>query len=394
MSRETARPRAIIVGAGIGGLTAAAALTQADVDVRVLERAHTLEAVGAGLTLQPNAILALSRLGLADEVTDTGQRLFTAQIRDRRGRTLMGLSPAAGNELLAEVGAPAVGIHRATLQRILAAAVGRSAITLGTQVVGVTDEGRGVLLADGTTLTADIVIGADGLNSRLRAHLVGQAPPRYAGYYCWRGVGPLSSFQPDWGGEYWGRGRRFGGCGIDGGRLYWFAVAQGPADGHDPEGAWAAALAAVADFPPEVREAVAATDPAAVFRTDLADRDPITTWGAGAMTLLGDAAHPMTPNLGQGACQAIEDAVVLGAAVWRTGASPAALRDYERRRQPRANATVLAARQIGEVAQWSHPVSGAVRDAAARLTPASVLQRQLRRGWVGGPTPQPSRPMG
>lgn len=384
MSREAVLPRAIIVGAGIGGLTAAIGLKMADVDVLVVDRAASLEPVGAGLTLQPNAVRALHHLGMAEQVMAAGQHLVTAQIHDRRGRLLMGLSPEAGNELLAEVGAPALGIHRATLQRLLVDAVGPDSIRLATEVTGYTDDGRTVLLSDGSALHADIVIGADGLNSRLRAQLLQDGPPRYAGYYCWRGIGPLGEFRHDWAGEYWGRGRRFGGCGIDGDRLYWFAVAEGPAGGRDPDGAHGGALAAIAEFPPEVREAVAATDAAAVFRTDIADRDPVTTWGDSALTLLGDAAHPMTPNLGQGACQAIEDAAVLAGSVWRTGASPAALRDYERQRQPPANSTVLAARRLGEVAQWSTPGAAFARDLTARLTPASVVRRQLRRGWGGG----------
>jgi 2-polyprenyl-6-methoxyphenol hydroxylase-like FAD-dependent oxidoreductase len=383
MPAEPARPRALVVGAGIGGLTAALGLHAADVDVTVLERSTSLEPAGAGLTLQPNALLALDVLGLAGQVIPLGQQLVTAEVRDQRGRTLLGLSPEAGNTLLAEVGAPVLGIHRATLQDVLVREVGHDRIRLATEVVGYTDEGSTVVLADGTELNADIVIGADGLNSRLRAQLLDDGPPRYAGYFCWRGVGPLGTFRHDWGGEYWGPGRRFGGCGIDGDRLYWFVVANGPAGGADSDGAYRAALAAVADFPPEVREAVAATAPESVFRTDIADRDPAESWGEGHLTLLGDAAHPMTPNLGQGACQAIEDAAVLAGSVWRTGACPAALREYERRRRGRADSTVLAARRLGEIAQWSRPAAVVARDAIARAAPASLLRRQLRQAWTG-----------
>jgi 2-polyprenyl-6-methoxyphenol hydroxylase-like FAD-dependent oxidoreductase len=194
-------------------------------------------------------------------------------------------------------------------------------------------------------------------------------------------VGPLASFAPDWAGEYWGRGVRFGGCGIDGGRLYWFLVANGPAGGQDAQSAHQAALTAAAKFPAEVREAIAATPAEGVFRTDIFDRDPVTRWGAERVTLLGDAAHPMTPNLGQGACQGIEDAAALGAAVRHTGTRPAALREYERRRINRANTVVRAARTFGRVGQWSNPLATGGRNTVARLLPAAVVSRQLVRSW-------------
>jgi 2-polyprenyl-6-methoxyphenol hydroxylase-like FAD-dependent oxidoreductase len=372
---------AIIVGAGIGGLTLAAGLQHAGVQVTVLEQAGELVPVGAGLTLQPNAIIALRRMRLDGPVIEAGTVLHSATIYDADGTPLLALSQRRSEQLLAAVGAPAVGIHRATLQRVLLDAVAPETVRLGVTVSGLSDDGHTVVTAHGEQLTADIVIGADGIDSTIRTALRGREPVRYSGYYCWRGVGPLGGFGPHWAGEFWGQGRRFGGCAIDGDRLYWFATANGPPDGSDHYGARLAALDVVADFAPDVITAVARTPALAVFRTDIADREPITTWGFGPMTLLGDAAHPMTPNLGQGACQAIEDAAELSAWVASMGACPAALRQYERRRVPRANATVLAARRAGELGQVSGGVAVATRRKAARLLPSALVARQLRRSW-------------
>lgn len=372
----------IIVGAGIGGLTAALALQRAGVGVRVLERAERLVPVGAGLTIQPNAVMALRRLGVGSTFETKAQPLSVAQILTAGGKVLQSLDQAAATQLRNDVGAPAYGVHRATLQAILLDALEPDTVELGTPVTDVDPEGGRVVLADGGEREAALVIGADGLNSVLRSRLVGDGLPRYSGYYCWRGVARSAPFPPDWSGEFWGRGTRFGGCGIDGGWFYWFAVADGPAAGHDPDGARTAAMDAVDGFDERVVETVATTAPEDAFRTDIADRDPVASWGRDRATLLGDAAHPMTPNLGQGACQAVEDALVLGDRVARLGTEPAALRAYEEARRKRANTTVRAARRLGDIAQASTRSAGWLRDRGAALLPQSALVRQLTAAWT------------
>lgn len=378
------RPDCVVVGAGIGGLTAAAAVAATGARVLVLEQATTLAPVGAGLTVQPNAVLALRRLGLATELDDCACVLDSVTISDAAGRVLSALGPHDADALRSEVGAPAWGLHRATLQQHLVAAARTAGadVTTGTRVSAVDPETATVTLADGSSVTGGILIGADGLHSQVREAVVGQAPVRYSGYSCWRGVTEQAEFDPGWSGEFWGAGRRFGGCGIDGDRTYWFAVVSTPPGGQDRDGAKASVERLVAGFSPQVRATVAATPAAAIFRTDISDRAPITTWGRGPTTLLGDAAHAMTPNLGQGACQGIEDALVLRDSVATHGATPEALRAYEARRRDRANAVVARAHQLGRIAQWRSPAAVAVRNTALRLTPSSVLYRQLRAGWT------------
>jgi 2-polyprenyl-6-methoxyphenol hydroxylase-like FAD-dependent oxidoreductase len=178
--------------------------------------------------------------------------------------------------------------------------------------------------------------------------------------------------------ESWGRGERFGIVNIGSGEIYWFAVANAEAGGTDADvreellarfGGWHEPVAAI----------VRATPAARILRTDISDRDPIDCWHRGPVVLLGDAAHPMTPNLGQGAGQAIEDAVVLDQCLSAGPTIDAAVRRYEVRRVSRANRLVLASRRFGAIAQWQNPAAVWLRDTGMRLTPASVAISQARR---------------
>lgn len=378
------RSKCVVVGAGIGGLAVAAALAEAGIEVAVLEQADALTTVGAGLTVQPNAVLALQRLGLVGDLPDVARVLDSVTICDAAGRVLSALGPDEAAALRTAVGAPAWGLHRATLQHhLLAAAMSRGVHVRTSAQVGAVDAAHAtVTLVDGERISGDILIGADGLDSQVRAGVLGRHPPRYSGYTCWRGVSAEAEFTPDWAGEFWGAGRRFGGCGIDGDRWYWFAVVTTSAGGRDRLGAKSSVTRLVAGFPAKVRALVASTPEADIFRTDIYDRAPSDTWGTGPTTLLGDAAHAMTPNLGQGACQAIEDALVLRDRVVALGCTPAALREYETQRRPRANEVVARAAQFGRIAQWQAPVAVALRNTALRLTPSQVLSRQLRTGWT------------
>ena len=376
---------AIVVGAGIGGLSAAIALQKSGWNTEVIERATRIDPVGAGLTLQPNAVLALRRLGCSDDVEHVGAHLRFGGLRRADGSPLSVLSATDAERIEETVGAPAIGIHRATLHAALARHVDQ--LSLASELTAYEDRGDlvRVTTADGKQREADLLIGADGINSRLRASIQNDGAPRYAGYYCWRGVASGDAGLPEgWAAEYWGDGLRFGGCAIDDGRTYWFAVQTGPPGGATIEAGTKDSLRAMySGFAPEVDRLLEATDPQAIIGGDIADRNPVAQWSQGRVALLGDAAHAMTPNLGQGACQAIEDALVLGeqlAAVDATGVT-AALAEYQRIRVPRANKTVRMARRVGDVARMQNRLGVAVRDGALRATPASMLRSQLTRAW-------------
>jgi 2-polyprenyl-6-methoxyphenol hydroxylase-like FAD-dependent oxidoreductase len=387
--------RIIIVGAGIGGLTVAVALQRAGFHVAVYERAAALKPVGAGLTIQPNAVLALRRMGLGEEVERRGAPLRAGALLRSDGRPLT--HSEFGPELIARAGAGIVGIHRATLHEILLTALGNDALQLGRACTGYEQDKEGVRarFSDGSTQTGDVLIGADGIHSAVRAQLLNDGEPVYAGYTSWRGVtADRCGLPDDFGGEMWGRGQRFGGCCIDGGRFYWFAVADAPAGEREPDARTTKTrlLERFGGWGKRVPELLQSTPEDAIFRTDISDRRPSERWGEGRVTLLGDAAHAMTPNLGQGACQAIEDALVLSTELRRASAPDvllargparfdAGLRAYESARRERANSVVVAARRLGAIAQWQNPLACAARDALFRLTPASVMKKQLLEAW-------------
>jgi 2-polyprenyl-6-methoxyphenol hydroxylase-like FAD-dependent oxidoreductase len=328
------RAKVIVAGGGIGGLTAAIALRRAGFEVCVFERADELGEVGAGLLLAANAQKALGKLGLADAVARLGTPASAGEIRSWRGKVLVNI-PAS--ELEKRVGAPSAAVHRADLQALLAREVGEETLHLGSEVEGFEREGESgvrVLFADGSEERVDVLVGADGLRSKVRSGLFGAEEPRYAGYTAWRAVvEPKEELLP-WGTgfESWGRGARFGCAHIGKGRVYWFATTNAPEDEKDgkpssPAAPKATLLRLFGSWHHPIGELIEAADESSILRTDIYDREPLgERWGEGKATLLGDAAHPMTPNLGQGACQAIEDAVVLASCLDEGDATAEALR--------------------------------------------------------------------
>lgn len=372
---------AVIIGGGIGGLCAGIALRRAGLGVAVYEGTAELREVGAGLSLWPNALAALDRLGLGAIAANLGTPdLHGGSIVTPSGRTLVEASMAS---IVARFGAPIVVVHRAEFQAALADALGRQHLHLGARLAHLARgaDGRATAhFADGRAATGDILIGADGIRSAVRADLFPAARPRYAGYTAWRAIVRYPHARVPLWGEFWGRGARFGLAPVHGDRVYCFATANAPAGGDGPEpperrkadlirrfGPWHPAIAALLD----------AADPSAILRNDIEDLAPLPGWGRGPVTLLGDAAHAMTPNLGQGACQAIEDAVALGAHLRGATDAAAALRRYEAARRPRATLIQRRSRQIGVVAQWSHPLACALRDGAVRALPPDLRLRQF-----------------
>jgi 2-polyprenyl-6-methoxyphenol hydroxylase-like FAD-dependent oxidoreductase len=354
------RRRIVIVGGGIGGLCAARAVALAGHEPVVLERSPAGTAIGAGLLLWPNAVRALDALGLGAAVREVAAPARRTVFRDAAGRTLSTVDVAA---LARRAGAPMLVVERPALHAVLVDGV---AVRGGVTVAAV--DARGVVLAGGERVDGDATIGADGIGSVVREHVYPGTRPRDTGYTVIRGiadhdVGTGEAF------EAWGRGALVGGVALPGGRSYWFFEAPSNlVDGRDP-------LAAVGDhWPAPLPAQLAATPPESLLVNRILRLPPLPTWTRGPVALLGDAAHAMEPNMGQGAAQTIEDAEALLVALRAHADLPAALAAYATARRPRAHLFQQESSRFARLALSTHTRP---RDLTMRLTPASLRLRAM-----------------
>jgi 2-polyprenyl-6-methoxyphenol hydroxylase-like FAD-dependent oxidoreductase len=354
---------AVVAGAGIGGLAAAVALRRQGWDVTVLERAPDLEPAGSGLGLGPNALHALDAIGLGDEVRRFSAVQGHGGVRRWDGRWLVRTDLGA---LAERFGDPQVMALRADLVGLLAGRLPESALRTGVTVTGVdpgSSEDRARVTTSEGDLDADLVVAADGIRSRIRATLFpGHPGPQYSGCTTWRFVAPRPDRSPS-PAETWGRGTVFGVVPLADGRVYCYGSAFAPAGvRHDDEaaelkrrfGGWHDPISAL----------IGSVSPEAVLHDDVYwMAEPLPAYHHGRVAILGDAAHAMTPHLGQGACQAIEDAIVL-ASVARPGTVAGAALDL-------APYTAARLRRTRMVAQGSYR---ATRLTGLTSRPATALR--------------------
>jgi 2-polyprenyl-6-methoxyphenol hydroxylase-like FAD-dependent oxidoreductase len=356
--------RAIIVGSGIGGLSAALAFRRVGVEVTVYERAPELTEVGAGISLWANALRALDYIGAGPAVRAVALPMQQAEFRVRDGYAVVASHTAAALEQRFGVAPFVAVVHRAELVAALAGCLPAGVARYGFECVGVEPGGERAVVRfkDGSADEADVVVGADGIRSAVRASLLGPEEPRYAGYTCWRGVCPRpASVAPGYVGEWWGRGRRFGITTLPGDRVYWWATKNEPFGGlaGDERGYVTEAFRGWADPVPKL---IATTLPFRVLRNDIVDRPPISRWASGRAVLIGDAAHPTTPNLGQGGCMAIEDAVVLARGMRSDGDLAHKLASFVAARSPRTSAITRGSWRFGRLGQWGGRLPCWLRD--------------------------------
>jgi 2-polyprenyl-6-methoxyphenol hydroxylase-like FAD-dependent oxidoreductase len=360
--------RVIVVGAGIGGLSVAIGLRRAGHEPVVLEQASRVEAVGAGITLFANATHALDRLGVRDAVVARGSAPTRSAVLTASGRVLTELP----DDLLHGV----VAIHRADLHAALLEHAGD--VHLDARVERVEQDGTRIAVHDaaGVEHEGDLLVGADGLRSVVRA-AVSDAAPRYGGYTAWRGVVPTGA-APGELTESWGVGERFGLVDIGQGRTYWFATKNAPeGEADEPGGRKAELVRRFGGWHAPIPATLDAVAEETILRNDVYDLPPLPTWHADRIVLLGDAAHAATPGVGQGAAQAIEDAVVLASVLPGDGDPGPALCEYETIRQPRTEQIQKASKRMDRMAQLGNRLGSGLRNAVVGHSPDRVRRGRI-----------------
>ncbi|MBL1074541.1 FAD-dependent monooxygenase [Nocardia sp. 2] len=370
--------KVLVTGAGIAGLTTAVALRRHGFDVDIHEATAGFRDTGTGLGLACNATAALAELGIDPTDGPTGSPLRRFSIHTPTGATVRELPI---QRITAELNAPIVNIRRNDLIAVLRAAAPEVPIHWNSPLTGFRHDSAGVTatFGDGQTASGDVLIGADGIRSAVRAQLAGDEPLNEYGYVCWLAVIPYShpSLTTGAARHYWGRGTRFGLIEIGGGQVYWWGTQSvGVAAARDWSGGKAGVAAVFAGWAPEVMEVIEQTPEEAIVVVPAQDRNFLSQWGDGRTTLIGDAAHPMLTSLSQGASSAIEDAVVLGHELAVAPNPITGLRNYEKARHDRTKRLVADSRRLSRLEQLRNPVAVRLRDLAIQYTPMSILRRQ------------------
>jgi 2-polyprenyl-6-methoxyphenol hydroxylase-like FAD-dependent oxidoreductase len=369
----------VIAGAGIGGLCTAIALQRNGFKVTVYEQAEKITEVGAGLTIWENAMRVLRTLGLADQVIRAGSILEHFQLKTDRGETLYTIRPGGLKPGFNEL---SIAIHRADLHEILIDALTPGSLKLNKTCTGFTQNDEGVVLefASGETDSADLLIAADGIHSTIRKRLFPRIALRYAGYTAWRGVVENDDeVVAGMASEIWGSGARFGIVRIDPGRVYWFAIANQPAGERcAAKESKARLLRKFSDWYPPVMSLIEGTPVDTILQNDIYDFAPLPRWTMGRITMLGDAAHATTPNMGQGACMAIESAYSLSQSLSMEQDHSRAFARYERERHARTARVTHQSHTFGRMGQLENGFLCEMRNGMMRLMPDRMVKRQLR----------------
>jgi 2-polyprenyl-6-methoxyphenol hydroxylase-like FAD-dependent oxidoreductase len=380
MEKQMNAKKIIIIGGGIGGLCMAIALQQNGFEVTVYEKVAKLGEVGAGLTLWSNAIKVLRALGVADAVIRAGSKVNRSQIRASNGDMLYN---ARMGEMEVQYGEPVVAIHRAALHEILINALRPNTLKLGVGFTKFEQDEKGVTayFDNGESDTANLLIGADGVHSAVRRQMFPEINLRYSGYTAWRGVVETEN-EAALGltSESWGVGSRFGIVRVDQSRIYWFGTSNQPAgEKSTGEQRKAKLLSLFKGWHDPIRYLLDSTPADLILQNDIYDVQPFASWSTGQVTLLGDAAHPTTPNMGQGACMAIESAYVLSRSLKVETDIKSALKRYESQRHERTAWITNTSWTIGKGGQVRNPFLCALRNFLVKITPAGAMQKNIHR---------------
>lgn len=372
--------RILIVGGGIAGLTTALALQNKNIDFIVFEAVPEIKAVGAGISLAGNAMRVLKKLGVDEEVKRRGHLISSMIIEDDKGKRI---SVMDAEKLSREHGLDNVAIHRADLHLVLLNTIDSSKIVTGKKAIDFNEDSEGITIFfdDGSQEQGSAAIIADGIHSGIRKKLLPGVNPRYSGYTCWRGVVENRWNIQHQAVETWGPNGRFGYVPIGNNKVYWFACKNAPIKDE------MLSLFRVEDlvdnfkrYAHPIPEMLNNTSDADLIWSDIVDLKPISQYAYNRILLLGDAAHATTPNLGQGACMAMEDALMVAEEINRQPENMvSAFLAFEQKRVPRAHYIVNTSFRLGKLAQWENPVLTKLRNMLFRLIPDWVNEKQVAR---------------
>jgi 2-polyprenyl-6-methoxyphenol hydroxylase-like FAD-dependent oxidoreductase len=363
-----------IIGGGIGGLTTALALRQVGFEPDVFEQTPQLLDVGAAIAMWPNALRVLIKLGLGEKVLEHAGVIEQIQWQGHTGKTLNKTRLPANN-------VAAVALHRADLQTVLLDALPGNSIHLDHDFIGHQHRGDAIRLSftAQSPVDCDVLIGADGLHSQVREQILDSGAPVDRGYIVWRGIADDAPKEMETAAaiEIHGRGQRFGIGPVGNGRVGWWASANDTAEKQEPETEREKLLRLFDGWCAPVGELIATTT-GTILRNEVSDRASTRSWGLGRVTLLGDAIHPTTPNLGQGGCMAIEDAAVLARCLLRDSEPAQAFRAYERCRYARTAAIASCSRIYGSIGQWESRFGTHSRRVMLSAVPQGLIHRLLK----------------
>lgn len=365
-----------IIGAGIGGLTTAIALQNKGFTVTIFEAARELLPVGAGIIIANNAMQVYKKLGLEKQIQEKGIPIHEIQLTDGQLHPITTTNLKRYEEKYDTYN---IAIKRAELHTILTNEVGLENIQLSKRVSHIqsTEHSVNIRFADGKETNAAIVIGADGIHSMARNFLFGNCTLRDALQPCWRGIATVAIDEKNTAKEAWLYGKRFGFVAVNDTQVYWYALVNKK----DKEISLnkSELTEQFNGFHPTIKNIIEKTEEEKIIRNDIFDLEPIQHWHKNRVCLIGDAAHATTPNMGQGACQAIEDAYVLAECLAKYPDYEKAFSQYETLRKPKAQFVVNTSWTFGKIAHWENKIACKFRNLSMKLMPASSQQNQFEK---------------
>lgn len=365
----------IIIGAGIAGLTAAISLKKLGYKIVVYESSTTIKGIGAGLGLASNALKALQFLGLDQGISSIGTKVTASHIRDSRGRTVA----IADATLVSEEDNQNFAVHRKDLHQYLYEQLEKSEVIPNKKLVNLTQSKEEVFVEfeDGTSDTADYLIATDGVGSTVRQQLLPNSKPRYAGYTCWRAIIKNPGLKLTDSSETWGKEGRFGYVALPNNLIYWYACIN--THKHEVRNYTVKDLCKnFQNYYHPIPKILSDTLDKDLLQNDIVDIKPIHQFYFERILLMGDAAHATTPNMGQGACMALEDVAVLINELKQTTDVENAFQNFEKKRLKRTRFIINTSRKMGIVAQLENPILISIRNILFRNMPKAFVKRQMK----------------